>query len=888
MKITKLIVKNFAPIFTAMGKRYVEIDMSGQKNRIILLIGLNGTGKTTILSLLNPNAYPGTFDVRNGKEFILENEDGYKEIHYSHNGSLYIIKHHYLFKNDKGIKSFISKDGVELNPNGNSNSFHTLIQMELSVEPDFFRLLRLGSNVAGFIDMKAGERKVFMGDLMKDVNMYIQLHKKVSEDSRLIKSLMRSIITKITKLKVINEKEELRTLEAKENSLVTLRKNYDNISTEIGRINGAMDTLIPQGFDNFNNELKSLNREYSTLNLSLVNAKDKLGEMFLIIHGTVESTISNINTTMQDNENSINVNKSKIEFFFNQLNSLNIQKEEKESNLRYISSELEYDKLKLHFMGLNKTKTSLGKKFKDFKPMCNKDEMLRSLAIMQEINQIISSINDYNQSSIRTVVDLFINRYDVDKVVREKVSAIDDDITGLSFKLNKAKLHEKSEDTLYVLYVPEENNCECPYKKYYDDHQDAPETESERKKLNSKLLSLEDARNITLSFQDISKKIEYIFMVIKSNADLVKKVPDEFFNITNILNSIRVSVPFYDEDHITNYISLLEEYDTFIDLDRQIQEAKKEMTFIEKNGGSLVTLQSEVSYVTDQIIITEKELDNLKIINLNMIKENNRLSTLLDEYIIYQGYKEKVAKVEGDVLITSNLLKEQVIIRERILEFLNSIRYSKGELLSVDSDIKDTENEINDIKFRLKEFKNLTEEKRILDEWFDEIDTIREALSSNKGIPLLFIQVYLKNTKNIINQLLGSIYNGELEIDELVINEKEFRIPYIKKGITVSDASYCSQGERTFISLALSFALIEQSFKEYNIMLLDEIDATLHIKFRQLFISILERQLDVIDAEQTFVITHNNMFDNYPVDVIMTSDEPIENYKNINILCKTF
>jgi DNA repair exonuclease SbcCD ATPase subunit len=125
-----------------------------------------------------------------------------------------------------------------------------------------------------------------------------------------------------------------------------------------------------------------------------------------------------------------------------------------------------------------------------------------------------------------------------------------------------------------------------------------------------------------------------------------------------------------------------------------------------------------------------------------------------------------------------------------------------------------------------------------------------------------------------------------LEIDDFVINEDEFRIPYIKKGVRVHDAIRCSQGERTFISLAISFALIVQSLRDYNIMLLDEIDSTLDTSYRTTFIGILETLLDVINCEQTFLITHNNMFDNYPVDIIMTSDVSIDNYRNVNILFK--
>jgi hypothetical protein len=51
-----------------------------------------------------------------------------------------------------------------------------------------------------------------------------------------------------------------------------------------------------------------------------------------------------------------------------------------------------------------------------------------------------------------------------------------------------------------------------------------------------------------------------------------------------------------------------------------------------------------------------------------------------------------------------------------------------------------------------------------------------------------------------------------------------------------------------------------------------------------MFLNILEKQLEAINAEQVFMITHNNMFDNYPVDVIMTSEEEVDNYKNMNVL----
>ena len=69
-------------------------------------------------------------------------------------------------------------------------------------------------------------------------------------------------------------------------------------------------------------------------------------------------------------------------------------------------------------------------------------------------------------------------------------------------------------------------------------------------------------------------------------------------------------------------------------------------------------------------------------------------------------------------------------------------------------------------------------------------------------------------------------------------------------------------------------------------MLLDEIDTSLDYNTRGKFLDLIERYMTIIGAKQLFLISHNNMFDNYPVDVIMTSDTDIDNLKNVNVVYK--
>ena len=167
---------------------------------------------------------------------------------------------------------------------------------------------------------------------------------------------------------------------------------------------------------------------------------------------------------------------------------------------------------------------------------------------------------------------------------------------------------------------------------------------------------------------------------------------------------------------------------------------------------------------------------------------------------------------------------------------------------------------------------------------FNENTFIKKSMSSKEGIPLEFINIYMSNIQTTINELLDIVYDGNLIIDDFKINSDEFRIPYIKDGYLIPDISQASQGETAFLSIALSFALISESILHYNIILLDEIDGNLDDRNRKKFISVLEKLIDMIDAEQIFLITHNNLFSMYPVDVISLTGEIDQSIKLANYI----
>ena len=227
-------------------------------------------------------------------------------------------------------------------------------------------------------------------------------------------------------------------------------------------------------------------------------------------------------------------------------------------------------------------------------------------------------------------------------------------------------------------------------------------------------------------------------------------------------------------------------------------------------------------------------------------------------------------------------LNKDIIEKDELLSKFNSVKIELRRLNEYSDKVKSM---IQEKEFKIREFYNLKKDITMINSKFEEIKLIRSSLTSNEGIPLLFVQLYFQETKQIVNRLLERVWNGDLEIADFDISDNKFDIPYYRSSIRIDDIKNASQGESSFFSLALSFALLIQTNSHYNIMLLDEIDGPFDTENREKFIDILEAQMETINAEQVFMISHNNTFDNYAVNLInFGSEDDLDGYKNVTQL----
>lgn len=876
MKILYLQLKNFATIYTAMKQKEITIDFTKCKTNIVLLVGANGSGKTSILSTLHPFAYAGNMDARSSSNLIIDDEDGYKEIHIKSDDDIYIIRHFY--KNSKrgiNVKSFIQKNGEELNPNGNVTSFNDTVKNELSIELDFLRLLRLGSNVSNLIDMKSTERKNFTSDLLSDINTFTDLFKKVNDDNRVLKSLIKNVSDKITKLNIVDKELLLAEIKSAEKRMEEYNTEKGKYHHRLGTLESKIKELLPDGVEAAYGQLTSFKKEFIDIERRIDSLRKLQNTVCLIYDGNINTEISRVESLMNDKNNDYKVNENLLSFYSDQLSKLYDEEEAIDNKLRMFTSDIEYSQINKLHLELSEKVKRYESEFKNYKPVYTKQELLTILTLSQQIDNVIREIYEFDTRAVKRIIELIQKNTHIEKFISKEIDKIDREILKISanFKNNSALKNPM------IIFKP--MNCKidgCPYLYLHD----LLFSETDNDKVS--ITSLETEKDILNTMLDINKNIEYIFMMLKTHSQLLSKSSISFISVNNILNTISNGSLLNGEEILLDMISESEDFEDYQGTKVKLREITSEIKLINSTKGDIEMIKNEKSKIFNKIAEMNQTIENCRQLLNKLDGERKALSSYHNDLRLYRDCDVEIEDITKDKNVVQNIIDET---NKKISDadiYIKEIMSIRDMIRQLDWNIEKLNEDLLNKKISIKEFDTLSREHQILNEQFEEVAMIRKALSSTEGIPLLFIQLYLKNTKMYVNDLLSSVYSEDFEIDDFEISSTEFNIPYIKNGIRINDVAYASQGEKSFLSLALSFALITQSIKDYNILLLDEIDSTLDTKNRSLFLTILEKQMEIIDAEQVFLITHNNMFDNYPVDIIMTSSGRLDNYNNANLI----
>lgn len=856
MKILYLKLTNFINIVTAFNTETIEIDFSKSNNNVVLLTGPNGSGKTSILSCLHPFPTNGNMDVRSDNPIIVPRENGYKEIHISDGDDLYVIQHFYTRNGDKHIiKSYIQKNGVELNENGNVTSFKEIVEKELGLEQDYMKLTRLGSNVTNFIDMKRQERKNFTGKIISEADIYLSYHKKIMADKNKVNIQINHTSDLIRRLQV----DDLGELKKAQKSL---QHQIEDLTAKIEKANSEISVLQYQLNDcgdipAMRERIQEKEKELKHIQKALARASE-----IKISISTLKSMIEEAKIAILKAKSSLDTNVITRTGILNQLDSIAHEIDSIRREISRIEDDQNVKDMEANIELLRETIRRRAKEsgISGYVRPCSKAEMEDLIKMLDKCMDILLSTYELGKGPIQKAVSFFHTKTDIEKYTRENREKIK---RNRMQSLCEQVYAEISKD-IGLLGPDCKNPSGCRvydfYQRIYEYATQAPD----------KVIEDETFLAYTkMAYNNIQTVLKYL----RDYHDIFEKMPEcikDQFLMSTVLTHICNMEWIYDKDIIFHELGLITD-DELQDADLdELSRQKAMLAQYKKANSNIEYFQNKLEELIDSRTTLMGQLDEVKetINSLNReIEEKEASVSDYEDMVIAMEHEDEVETEFNDLKSKLTLASQLSLqIREKT-SILNDLQFRKNKMSKTHQD-----NE-----FRIENYKRYKKDLDELSSKFTDLEYLARALSSREGIPLIFIQAYLKDIKDIANQLLDVVYDGDLHLEDFEITADEFGIPYSTKGTTVKDVIYASQGERSFISLALSFALTYKSISKYNIMLLDEIDATLDISNREKFLHVLEMQIDMIHAEQVFVISHNDMFNAYPVDIIDTRNRTSSN-----------
>ena len=882
VKLKRIHIENFTILKEIMGKDSIDIEFSD--NPICIILGKNGSGKSFLMGTFSPT----TFDlIKNRSENpAIPNKTGIKELDLELDGKyLYKIKIIYESKTSCFIhkyNKYTNEDLGELNPNGNVNTYYDVLDRELGFSKSYINIGYLSDNITNLIGMKPTERSSYISVWLPQLSEFIDSYKIVSKKSNIIKRQIDMLNNDIGKLSdtdydtlINNYDKSIVEIESKYHNLI---KNQTKIQTYLNLINPITSDDLNKQIYEFKNKVKILNqRRQEILDIkSLLNkysgtAGQKLLQKTLkecaVNIASLTTNISNLDSSLTNIEselNDINADNEEIDqnTYTTVLNTIESMENEKRSlteiKNKMISENPEYNLL----VNISKSDIDIIKSFiEDLKEIRNKITSLVDSSYLKD--------SVFIENSNNKIIELK-NTYELN------LDKIEDEIMK---KSNKIYLLKNSDMSFLLKYKPKDCNRVCPLVNEIMKFMN-PEVEivniqnqlnkliSEKEEVNTKLTKIkEESHNMALALDYINEMNNKIFNRRNLISTMPKSITDTFSNpdicfILNTIPSLLDKIEDYKEFiYLNDKINIIEQS---IKNSNTILNTIKEKQIINEKWNKLRIRFEELTKERQRLIssLTENENTEKKLKEINELNEKNTIE--IEEY-----------NKQADLL-----LEEKRLLKEMAKNYYLYNTYKEADRI-YEINVYQTKSQLEELKVKIENIKNKKNSMVTLIENRDSLlkrkrryDLLAETWSPKTGYPAIQMEEWLDELTTQTNSDLDKMWGSELKIEEFEVGANEFNIKINKNGSIIKDASECSAGEKSTLSLAISFAVIEINLKyrKYNILRFDELDGAFDSDRRKTFIEVLDKRLPDLDCGSAFIISHNNEFGDVPADVILLSE----------------
>ena len=895
MRFTYVRLKGYIGLYNGSGLDELVLDMSDCKNKIVLISGMNGSGKSTLQSALDI--------LPDSSSCFIPGKPAEKELHILDSSDDIPTVYRILITSPvtksgrANTKASIQKNGVELNPNGNISSYKEIIFSEFELDGNYITLGRLSSTDRGLAGKNPTERKRFMSCIVDNLEVYNNIYKALNKKSLIFKSNLNNLHTKIQN---IGDETKLRT------TLATFQLQLDGVNIDIDDIKvklGILDNWIQQHFflNGYNEEeFKQIESDYTQQSRALKIATDsfqsKISKLNCNSIVELQSLSSSTTESISHNKQEIEVLKTKKAGILGILGSIESDKELKQSKIDSLvlgmNPEImdQYNEAKANIESSISYLSSVGF---DYENMSVED-----IKIIQEVMEtILIRIDAFYMDTTQEILNLALDD-DFEKE-REKTDSCFQNVSrlinSLSLELEKLK---SDRDIIQEFDSHRPKECKIDtcwyitaaleiYQKYTLNGEDINQMISERE---SKIIDLIEKQNTYGDKLSLYRSVEQkrsifknLVEFIQNNRTVLYKYPKAYakFNIISSLLKNHYSFnEFRDMEIFSSTMTALISYQHNTEL---VDSLKADIKVLENNSSIIDSLKQEIEEaekkkadLQNQINSIESgiHVDNELISNASGILQ--KIESAISSYenlnsatIRFNEIKDKYESIKNTNAEAIDKIKKREEYHSRLID-----------LQRAKNDIEPQISRINGMLTMLAEYQ--TDYNQVKDK-YQMIELVKKYTSPSSGIQTLFIEVYMNKALDLANQILSMIFGGEYRLLNFVINQNEFRIPFVGSGLPVDDISSGSTSQICIIGMIINLVLLHQASVKFNIPRLDEIDGGLDSRNKLDFINILYKTSELLGIEQMFMISHSAELELQNVDIIrLRSHEDQEMNPNFN------
>lgn len=866
------------------GLEKLEIDFTKCKHNTVLILGKNGSGKSTLMNAMNLFPDPSYS--------FVPNLDGEKILRITDNENLYeirIISPTDLKGGRKQTKAFISKNGKELNENGNITSYKEIIFSEFELDSNYISLSKLSSDDRGLGDKTPAERKKFASSIIDNLETYNNIYKTLNKKSLIFKSHINTLHTKIQNIgnksdletllfnlknqetelsnKILDTNNNIVAIEAKNSIDESEAEEITSLTSDIEKLSNQNETdlsLITMNCKRFDIKPDEINNKWNELISLIEQYKNKRNEYDLLWRESGKKS-NELAVNISDLEAQITLKKSSIDKSI-------------EDNINNTQNKINEITNIIKSMGY-KPDTSL------IIPLISildlYDRIIKQIDVLYD-NIDIEKINFIINNENIDILSLENELYNIEEKIKKNHNTLreSEEIVSRLMLLNMRPKNCKDDSCHFISSIIKLEN-ESGGLKLIKHNMDLIIEENE--KLGRDSIELRDKIDL---YHSCLPKITILGMIKKEileNLDKLQFFKDKILSTNEFIERLRNLNQFNelrDPRELIELSNLLKELDRVIDYKNEIDKDyivyKEQVNYVNENSKLLEQYKEEFNKILSDITKYKSDMDNFTQLVESTQHRKRELESIIE---IKKRYDSNLSEY--------NMKKSKLEVYEKkskkAIESISIIQKFRSDIDNYNKMLSPIKIEIQRLSGQLAMIDSYYEEYNQYKAKYDMIETLKKYCSpTGGGIQTIFMQLYMDKTLELSNQVLSMLFGGEYRLLDFIINANEFRIPFIGSGLPVDDISSGSSSQISIIGMVINLVLLHQGSTKFNIARLDEVDGAADSKNRAEFATVLNHIIKLLNIEQLFIISHSLEINASMCDIIkLKSYEDYDNPSSI-------